>query len=179
MLKSIFAAGVVIVSFSTLAIAAPFSTPETSSSVPLLSGNYVITLHKLCQVTLSVTTKSGQVTGVNLTADDSQMQAGLIKFKQGSKAGAGSFTLDETSAGGTATLIKQNSGTEGDTFSQATQTLSGTFSQTSTKISIMEGGGTETYSVYYGKVSGGIAQHAAFAGLDSKGCAEQGTLTVT
>ncbi len=48
MLKSIFAAGVVIVSFSTLAIAAPFSTPETSSSVPLLSGNYVITLHKLC-----------------------------------------------------------------------------------------------------------------------------------
>jgi hypothetical protein len=177
MLKSVWAAGAAVALFSTLTYAAPFAHPD-SSSVPPLSGSYVIAQHKFCEAELTVSTKSGDVTEISLSGKDSSESAGIIKFKQGSKAGAGSFTLDSTAAEGTSVLIKENSGTQGSKLSQSTQSVGGTFSQTSTKFSITQGGQTETYNVYYGKVSGGAVQYAAIVGIDSDGCAERATLSI-
>jgi hypothetical protein len=180
MLKSAYAAGAAVVVFSTLAIAAPFATPDSSSSVPLLSGTYIIAEQTFCQESMVATEKSGAVSTIKVTGDDDGLSAGTVKFKQGSTTGAGTLSITQTTVGGTP-LLASGSGTTGDagdTLKESTGTIGTTFKQTATTFSFVDGSKTNSFKVYYGKVSSGVAQSAVFVGIDDKGCAQQGTLTI-
>jgi hypothetical protein len=180
MSKFAYAAGAAVIFFSTLAIAAPFATPQSSSSVPLLSGTYVIATQQFCQETMEATEKSGAVATIKVTGNDDSLSAGTVKFKQGSKTGAGTLSITQTTVDGTP-LLASGSGTTGnagDKLKQSTGTVDTTFKQTATTFSFADGSKTNSYRVYYGKVLGGVVQYAAFAGIDDHGCATQGTLTI-
>jgi hypothetical protein len=180
MLKPAIVAGSAIALLSTLASAAPFASP-IAMVPPLLSGTYVFTLHKFCQPELQVGYSSGSIKSLNLSGNDDNLQAGTIKFKQGSTPGAGKATLTSSTVSGSGLLVKQTggpTGTLGDKLAKTTGSDNVTFSQTTTTLSIKSPQGTSTYDVYYGKVAGGIAQHAVFAGLDYQGCAEQGSIEI-
>ena len=182
MSRSLYAAVAAVALSSTLSFAAPFaSQPATSSTVPEVSGTYVITIHKFCQNKLTVTYKSGDVESIAYSGSDENLSAGKIVFKQGSKAGAGTAELTGTTLSGSQFLVKQagsSSGTLGDPLSENTGSDKITFSQTATTISITDSSGTSKYNIYYGKVTSGIVQHAVFAGIDVKGCGEQGIITI-
>ncbi len=180
MLKTVFTAGTAAVLFSTLTFAAPFPAPATSTSLPLLSGTYIIVDQTFCQETMKATEASGAVATIKVTGNDDNLSAGTVKFKQGSTAGKGKLTITQTSVGGTP-LLASGSGTTGnagDKLLESTGTINTTFKQTATTFSFVDGSNTNTFKVYYGKVSGGVAQYAAFAGIDDKGCAQQGTVTI-
>jgi hypothetical protein len=177
--KYIFAAGLSVVLFSTLTLAAPFSHTE-AAKLPLLSGTYVIADQDFCQESMVATEKSGAVSTINVTGNDDALSAGTVKFKQGSKTGAGTLSITQTTVGGTP-LLASGSGTTGgagDTLKESTGTLNTTFEQTATTFSFVDGSKTESFNIYYGKASSGVVQYAVFVGIDDKGCAQQGTLTI-
>jgi hypothetical protein len=171
---------------SPLLVQAPYAF---AAAPPLLSGSYVYTSNKFCQIT--VIAKYGTSTAIKNTPFVDQIStgtgsntesfgAGAIKFVQ-SATGKGTATINGFQASGSAILLSSTgSGTSGvDGAPMATKTESGSasFTQTATTVSIKEDGGTSTFHIYYSKVLSGIAQNAVFAGVDAKGCAEQYTLT--
>lgn len=179
MSKYIFPAGLSVVLFSTLTFAAPFPNSRVAV-VPLLSGTYLIASSDFCQESMVATEKSGAVSTINVTGNDDALSAGTVKFKQGSKADAGTLTITQTTVGGTP-LLASGSGTTGDagdTLKESTGTVKTTFEQTATTFSFADGSKTNNFNIFYGKVSGGVAQSAVFVGIDDKGCAQQGTLTI-
>jgi hypothetical protein len=153
-----------------VAFAVPF--PSARTAMPLLSGAYDITTDRLCQPTMTVTYDTNTSIGTNVVTkislsntSSTETQVGKVTFTQGTTAGAGNVSLASTVTGGTTFLIENSgtSGTYGTPMSLQTQTGKGTF--------------TQTNSIYYGKVSGGIVEHAVFGGLDSKGCAFNGSVS--
>jgi hypothetical protein len=180
MLKSIFVAGATALLFSTLTVAAPFPTPAISTSVPLLSGTYTISEQTFCQEKMKATEETGAVSTIKVTGDDDNLSAGTVTFKQGSTADKGTLTITQTSVGGTPLLASGSgvTGDAGDTLKESTGSVSTTFKQTATTFSFVDGSNTNSFKVFYGKVSKGVAQYAAFVGIDDKGCAQQGTLAI-
>jgi hypothetical protein len=171
---------------SPLLVQAPYAF---AAAPPLLSGSYVYTSNKFCQIT--VTAKYAPLSATNSTPFVKQLStgagsntegfgAGAIKFVQ-SAAGKGTATINGFQASGSAILLSSTgggtSGVDGAPMAAETESGSASFTQTATTVSIKEDGGTSTFHIYYGKVSAGIAQNAVFAGVDAKGCAEQYTLT--
>lgn len=167
------------------------SAPSAFAATPLLSGGYVYTSSKLCQ--MSVTAKYGTSTAIKnspfveqiTTGAGSNTQglgAGSIKFTPG-KTGSGTATINGFQASGSAILLSSTGtgisggGVDGARLAGETETGTTTYSQTATTVSIKGDGGTSTFHIYYGKVSAGIVQNVVFAGVDVKGCAEQYTLT--
>lgn len=160
----------------------PSFTAPQSGSLPLLKGAYVFTLRRFCQPELTVTyNKSGIVDSIALAASSDQFEEGTLTFVQGSTAGSGTVTIAAINDSGSAFLVENSgasSGTSGTPLAQKTESGSNPFKQTATTFAIKDTSGTSTYNVYYGAVAGGIAQHAVFGGLDDKGCAEQGMMTI-
>jgi hypothetical protein len=180
MSKIFLAAGVAASLVPALALSAPFAT-QAPSSLPLLSGTYVATIHQFCQPKETVTySNQGVVENVVLSAVDDELESGTMAFVQGANPGTGTVKLSITSVGGSPFLVKNSgeSGSSGVKLQMNTGSVSSTFKQTASTIAITESSGTSTYNVYYGKVSGGIVQHAVFAGIDDKGCASQGSISI-
>jgi hypothetical protein len=180
-------------SIAALLVLSPLlaSAPSAFAATPLLSGSYVYTSNKLCQ--MSVIAKYGTSTSIKnspfvaeiSTGAGSNTQglgAGSIKFTPG-KTGSGTATINGFQATGSAILLTEtgsgigSGGVDGAPLASKTETGSSTYSQTATTVSIKGDGGISTFYIYYGKVSAGIAQNVVFAGIDAKGCAEQYTLT--
>ena len=167
------------------------SAPSAFAATPLLSGSYVYTSSKFCQITVIANYSSSTAiknspfinqittgTGSNTEA----LGAGSIKFTPG-KTGSGSATINGFGADGSGILLKSTGsgisggGTDGSPLATETDSGTTTYTQTATTVSIKENGGTSTFHIYYGKVLSGIVQNVVFAGVDAKGCAEQYTLT--
>jgi len=161
-----------------------------AASVPLLSGAYLVTQQTFCQIPLTVTSgvlpKGGnyvQSVQSNSTSGNTvTLAVGKLVFTQSKTApDTGTATLNGVGAGGSNVLLVETgsagSGTEGAPITQQTNSGNATFSQTLTALTVTLSSGSETYNIYYGKVTGGIAQSAVFGGLDSSGCAESYTLT--
>jgi hypothetical protein len=162
----------------------------SAASLPLLSGSYVYTNNTFCQ--MPVTAKYGSSPNVANTQFVAQiftgpgpntesLSAGTFKFVQ-SATGSGSVTANSMTVAGSPILLTSidvgKGGVDGSPLTTQTNTGAAKFTQTATTITINEGsGGTSIYHIYYGKVAGGIVQNATAVGVDSKGCAEQYTLT--
>jgi len=162
-----------------------------AAAPPLLSGSYLYTSNKFCQ--LSVIAKYGTSTAIKNSPFVAEIStgagsntvglgAGTIKFAPGA-AGSGTATINGFQADGSAILLSETGsgigagGVDGAPLATEMESGSTSFTQTATTVSIKEQGGTSTFQIYYGKVSGGIVQNAVFAGVDAKGCAEQYTVT--
>jgi hypothetical protein len=178
MSKFFVAAFATIALSSTMSSAAPFA--DARASLPLLSGTYIIAGQVFCQESMVATEKSGAVATIKVTGDDDALSAGTVKFKQGSKTGAGTLSITQTTVGGTPLLASGSgaTGDAGDTLKESSGTVNTTFMQTATTFSFVDGSKTNSFKIYYGKVVGGVVQYAAFAGIDDKGCAQQGTVTI-
>jgi hypothetical protein len=184
MLKYVFAASASLSAFVPLAALA--------ASAPLLSGSYVYTNQKFCQMNVTVTygtspsiSGSPFVRQVITPAGGSNtiaLGAGTLKFTQ-TAAGAGSVSINGFQADGSPILLKEtgsgigSGGTDGAPLESETETGSSTFTQTATALTIRESGKASKFHIFYGKVAGGVAQSATFAGIDAKGCGEQYSLT--
>jgi hypothetical protein len=188
MRKSITNSIAVLLVLSPLLASAPGAF---AAAPPLLSGNYVYTSNKFCQITViakygtSPNVKNTPFVASLITSGGSNtvgLGAGSIKFTPGN-TGSGSATINGFGANGSAILLSSTgSGIGGggiDGAPLATEAESGTttYTQTATTVSIKEDGGTSTFHIYYGKVLTGIVQNVVFAGVDAKGCVEQYTLT--
>lgn len=167
------------------------SATAASAAVPLLSGKYVYSANTFCQ--LDVTAKYATSTAIKNTpfvaqilttggANTVGLAAGTLVFTQTAGAvGGGKAVLSGWDVGGSSILLTSTgagtSGTDGAAMQAQGDSGSATFQQTATTFKLTEGSTVTSYHIYYGKVTGGIAQFATFAGLDSKGCAERYTLT--
>jgi hypothetical protein len=185
-----FIASVIAASMATYASAAPF--PSSRSSLPLLSGTYTFTEHQFCQPVLDVTYSKilpahsqktvSAATNTTLTNTDGfQVQFGTIKLTQSGTPGQGALALAGVSMSGTSLLVSNNgdgqSGNYGNPTTTSAASTNGTFSQTATQVSLSKsGGGTITFSIFYGKVTGGVVQNAVFGGFAS-GCTNDFSIT--
>jgi hypothetical protein len=183
MLKSIVATGAV------LSVLAPFASAGT---LPLLTGSYVYTSTRFCQIHLDAQYISGSTPGnksapvvtqigIGSGANANKVDAGTLSFVQGGSAGSGTAMINGFSISGSSVLLTTSGpgggGVEGAPLGTDTSTGTGTFIQTATMVSIKTPDGTNNYHIYYGKVAAGIVQYAALIGVDRKGCAEQIALT--
>lgn len=192
MLRSILAAGAALVPLSVQASDLPFplppmypsfTSPQTTSSLPLLSGTYVFSLRTFCQPHLTVTYNTKSTVGSNivsqitLSSPGDSLQEGTLKFVQSSKAGSGTVTITSIDAFGSPFLVENSgvSGSAGTPLEKKANNGSTTFTQTATTIALKDSSGTSTYNVYYGNILNGVVQVAVFGGIDDTGCAEQGT----
>jgi hypothetical protein len=159
-----------------------------AAAPPLLSGSYLYTSHKFCQ--MSVIAKYGTSSAIKNSPFVAEISTGAGSNTVGLGAGAitfvpgkGTATINGFQADGSVILLSETGsgigggGVDGAPLAAATESGSTTFTQAATTVSIKEVGGTSTFHIYYGKVSGGIAQNAVFVGINAKGCAEQYTVT--
>jgi hypothetical protein len=160
------------------------------AAVPLLSGTYIYTSQKFCQMGVTVTySKATSTSGpfvkqvdtpANGPSNTISLDAGTLKFVQ-TAAGSGSVTQNGFQGTGSPVLLTETgsgiSGTDGAPLQTQTKSASTTFSQTATTLSIKDTGGTTAYNIYYGKIAGGVVQNAVFAGLGSNGCVQQYSMT--
>jgi len=188
MLKSVFTAVAALLVLPSLIGGAVFPA-AAASSLPLLSGAYTYTVGKFCQLPVTVLYRgSPNVAGspfvqevITTGAPVSQPAgAGTMKFVQSATAkGSGTIMLNGTSFEGTTILLTSTgagtSGVDGTPLAAQATTGSSAFTQTATSIAITATG--STFNIYYGKVLTGIVQYAVFVGIDSKGCADQYTIT--
>jgi hypothetical protein len=170
------------------------TTPSTfGASLPLLSGIYVYTGNRFCQMTVIAGYITGStpgnksapvVTQINTGtgSNDIKLSAGTLTFVQ-SSTGSGKATINGFDIGGSAILL-HNTGTaiggggiQGSQFGSDASSGSATFKQTATTATLVTPDGTDTFHAYYGKVVSGIAQSVALVGTDAKGCAQQFMLT--
>lgn len=184
MLKSVAAAGALLSAFIPLA--------ASVASVPLLSGNYIYTSQKFCQMNVTVTYGTStsikgtpfvtQVGTPGSTPNTISLGAGALNFKPTATA-SGSVSINGFQADGSPILLKSTGsgigagGTQGAPLQTDTESGTGTFSQTATTLVFKQGGGTTNYHIYYGKLAGTIVQSATFVGVDTKGCVEQFSLS--
>jgi hypothetical protein len=186
MLKSI---ANMVAGLSLFVLSAPFASAAT---VPLLSGTYVYASQIVCQMPLTASyssasassPKGAPVTVVSQITSGSgpnaqSVGAGTLVFVHGA-GGSGTVTVNGVNIDGSAVYISNvgtgAGGAVGSHVGSETTSGKGTFTQTATTLTT-NAGGASTYHVYYGKVAGGIAQYAVFAGIDSQGCAAQYTIT--
>jgi hypothetical protein len=187
MLKSTTAA---IAGLSLLMITAPSTF---GASLPLLSGSYIYTGGRFCQMTIIAGYVSGKtatgsgtplVAQINTGTDSSsqKLSGGILTFVQ-SGTGSGSASINGFDIGGT-TILLQNTGsaiggggTQGSPLASNASSGNATFKQTATAATLVTPDGTDTFHAYYGKVVSGIVQSVSLIGVDHKGCAEQFMLT--
>jgi len=170
---------------SSLAYPAPFAS---ASTLPTLSGAYIFTGHRVCQV--AVTVDYANIKGVNNTsfayevtgapaANTVGVTAGSFSFTQkAGAAGTGTVFVSETNVSGSPIFITSSAPGgvffDGSAIKSQLQASVGPFKQTATTLSV---NGSPNYNIYYGKVTNGIVQTATVAGVDSSGCAEELTIT--
>ena len=172
------------------AVLFPLATaPAASAALPLLSGAYLYTKSQLCPMPITVHyTTSGSVSGpfVNQVIsgngpDAIKLGGGIFSFAQGGTAGSGTASINGTTAFASAVVLTETgagvTGTDGQTIQSKAESGSAPFSQTATTLTLKTSDGTQKFQIYYGKVAAGIAQNAVIVGVDSKGCAEQYSLT--
>ena len=165
------------------------AAPSASAAgVPLLAGVYAYSSNTFCQMGVIAKYSSSSavkgtpfVVGISTSTGDNTVSlgAGTLSFTQ-TGADAGKATISGWEADGSPILVTSTGaakGTEGATLQGEAQSGSATFQQTATTLKLTEGTKVSTYHIFYGKVSGGIAQFATFVGIDDKGCAERYTLT--
>jgi hypothetical protein len=182
------AAAAVLLVLPAVAATAPRASAAT---VPLLSGAYVYSSNTFCQLDVTVKYASAKAipntpfvaeiltTGKSNTVG---LAAGTLTFTQtAGAAGAGKVVLSGRDVDGSSVLLTSTgagtSGTDGAAMESQADSGSATFQQTAATFKLTEGSTVDTYHIYYGKVTGGIAQFATLVGTDSKGCAERYTLT--
>jgi len=179
-----------VAGFSLLVAGAPFAS---AASLPLLSGTYIYTGSKFCQMTIIASYIAGStpngkgapvVTQINTgTGSNSlKLSAGTLAFFQ-SGTGSGSAHINGFDIGGSTILLRNTGtaigggGTEGEVLGTNTDTGNATFKQTATTATLVTPDGTDNFHISYGKSASGIVQSAVLVGVDSKGCAEQYQLT--
>jgi hypothetical protein len=180
MLKSIVIAGALL---SLLAPSTAFA------SVPRLSGAYLYSKNQLCPMPITVryaSPSSGgspfviQVIGGN-GSNTIKLGGGTFSFAQSGAVGSGTARINGTTAYASPVVLTETgggvTGTDGQTIQSKAETGSAPFSQTATTLTLKTSDGTQNFHIYYGKVAAGIVQNAVFVGVDSKGCAEQYSLT--
>ena len=165
------------------------AAPAASAAVPLLSGAYLYTKNQLCPMPITVhyatpSSVSGPFVnqvGTGNGPNSIKLGGGTFSFAQGSTAGSGTASIKGTTAYASPVVLTETgagvTGTDGQTIQSKSETGSAPFSQTATTLTLKTTDGTQNFNVYYGKVAAGIAQSAVFVGVDSKGCAEQYSLT--
>lgn len=170
------------------------TAPSTfGASLSLLSGTYIYTGSKFCQMTIIAgyiagSTPNGKgapvVTQIDTgTGSNSiKLSAGTLTFVQ-SSTGSGTATINGFDIGGS-TILLHNTGTaiggggiEGEPFGSSASNGNASFKQTTTTATLVTPDGTDTFHAYYGKATTGIAQSVTLVGVDAKGCAEQYMLT--
>jgi len=127
----------------------------SAASVPLLSGSYVYTSHKLCQMNVVVTYgTSSAISGSPFVKSVTSgagwngvaLAAGVLKFVQ-SAAGSGTVTINGFQADGSAILLTEtgrgigSGGTDGAPLQIQTKSGSASFSQTATMLSVKDTSG--------------------------------------
>jgi hypothetical protein len=177
MLKSVIAAGAVLLIFA----------PLTASAVPLLSGTYLYTSDEFCQLGVTVQTASATATGSFVKSvvssggsNETKLGGGVLSFVQSGTPGKGTASINGYQAGGSSVLLTQTGtakGIGGAPITAKTETGSASFTQTTTQLSLVTKDGTQTYNIYYGKTVSGVVQNAIAIGLVAKGCAQRYVLT--
>lgn len=170
------------------------TTPSTfGASLPLLSGTYIYTGSKFCQMTIIAGYVAGKTASGGSTPLVAQINAGTgpnsVKVSAGTLSfvqtsiGSGNASINGFEIGGSAILL-HNTGTaiggggiEGAPLASNPSSGSGTFKQTATTATLVTPDGTDIFHAYYGKAVSGIAQSVTLVGIDAKGCAQQFMLT--
>lgn len=168
----------------------PLSAPGASvdqqpkKSFPLISGNYLISLNKVCQPSLNVTygNISGTTVVTNVTFSEATSSSGLTSGRvvatQGQTKGSGTFALTSTESEGDPVVVDNSDGGEqGTILGAGNDKGSVPFVQTATTLSITDNHGTSTYTIYYGLAKNGVAESAVFGGIDDVGCMEVGSVS--
>jgi hypothetical protein len=180
----------VVAGLSLLMAGAPFASAAT---LPLLSGTYIYTGSKFCQMTviasyIAGSTPNGKgapvvteiITGTG--SNSLKLSAGTLAFSQGT-TGSGTATITGLQIGGSPILLDNTGsaigggGIDGEKFGTSANSGTASFSQTATTVTLATPDGTDKFNVYYGKVVSSIVQAATLVGVDAKGCAEQFVLT--
>ena len=177
MRKIIIAASAALLSLGVTAQAGE----QAGSKYPLLSGTYLFQSTTICQPTLSVTNNGqGQITSVTLVPanDASSTTTGKFTATQGTPKGTGSISLSATSGSGDPIVVTGANGESGTSLGVGTGSETVTFKQTATTFSLTDSNGTSTYNIYYGTATGKDVGTAVFSGLDYKGCAESGSVSL-
>lgn len=95
-----------------------------------------------------------------------------------SQKGSGSITLSATSGSGDPIVVTGANGTSGTILGVGAGSDAVTFKQTATTFSLTDSNGTSTYNIYYGTAVGKDVGNAVFSGLDYKGCAQSGSVSL-
>jgi len=179
-----------VAGLSLLIVGAPFASATT---LPLLSGTYIYTGSKFCQMTVIAGYVSGKTatgSGTPLVAQINtgngsntiKLSAGILAFFQ-SGSGSGSAHINGFDIGGS-TILLQNTGTaigggeiQGAPLAAKASTGTASFTQTATTATLVTPDGTDNFHAYYGKSVSGIVQCAVLVGIDHQGCSEQYQLT--
>jgi archaellin len=160
-----------------------------------LSGTYIYTIDKLCQLALTdnVATSPNFPNGSTIVylstlvqsgagSNEIELSAGRVAFTQGSGTpGQGSFSTNGMTADGSAILLKttgENTGTIGAPLTISGSAGTGSFSQTATTLSLPGNSTTPVkFTVYYGQSVSGIASYAVAFGNNGEGCAQRFVFT--
>lgn len=186
MLKSTAVAAVA--GLSLFVFAAPF---VSAASLPLLSGSYLYTSSKFCQMPVTVRygatppSKGAEFVTQVISGNGPntvELGGGSLSFVQSGGAGKGMATINGFEADGSPILLTETGGgvtlkTGGAPLESSPNTGSAPFTQTATAVTFKTGDGTDNFHIYYGKVRLGIVQNAVIVGIDPTGCVEQYALT--
>jgi len=179
MRKSVLAASAALVVLCVLGAGA--SAREGAKSFPLISGNYLVTINRVCQPTVTVTYGSNNGnTFVSHVSMDSNSSGGLTaaSMTATNSNGSGTFTFTQTESDGDPIIVEDNQGGEfGNPLTASSGEGSVTFTQTATTIVITDQSGPSTYNIYYGMAKNGVVESAIFGGIDDKGCMQLGQVT--
>lgn len=181
MLKTIGTMGALLLPFAGM--------PAAYAAVPLLSGAYLYSKSQFCPMPITVQyAKPSSNAGTFVTQvfagngpNSVKLGGGTFTFVQGGTVGSGTASINGTVAYASPVVLTETgagvTGTGGQTIQSKAETGSAPFSQTATTLTLKTSDGTQNFQVYYGKAAASIAQTAVFVGIDTKGCAEQYTLT--
>jgi hypothetical protein len=169
-------------------------SPAFAASFPLLSGTYVYTVDKFCQLSVTNDYKTlplssggsieylATVAQTGGSSNEIGLSAGTVVFTQGTGTpGKGSLSTTGLTADGTAIVIHNagdQTGTIGAPLAFSSGAGTSTFSQTASTFTVADSSDpATTFAIYYGKSLSGIAQHAVAFGNNGKGCAQRFTFT--
>lgn len=179
MLKTIGTIGALLLSFAAV--------PAATAAVPLLSGTYLYTKNQLCPMPITVQySSSGSGTVVARVfggngPNSIKLGGGAFSFAQSGTAGSGTASINGVVTQASPVILTETgagvTGTAGQAMQSKAETGSAPFTQTATNLTLNTKDGTQKFQIYYGKVAAGVAQTVVFVGVDSKGCAEQYSLT--
>ena len=162
-------------------IAAGAAAATLTTAVPTLSGSYAYSHSSLCQPTILVNYTNGSPSLINLNGGGNYGGWGDIRFEGGTvtfNPSKSTLTYSSTDIEGSPMLLQSSGGgpdnLEGTQLAQAPNSGKSTFSNTSTTVTLSG----QSYNAAYGAVTGsGIAEYVSLIGIDSKGCANQWTMS--